>query len=88
MAESPNLKVKVVELLGVWPGEAKVGSPPVEQPVVIVTVRPENTLIRTGYEEFEYPDAQDPGGSRSPAGEAAVGETRQRGPGGRCRRVY
>lgn len=43
MSESLNLKVKVVELLAVWPGEANVGSPPVEQPVIILTVRPEPT---------------------------------------------
>ena len=40
MAGNDNLIVQMVELLGVWPAEAKVGSPPVKEPVVVITVRP------------------------------------------------
>ena len=43
MAEQRKLMVQMVDLLGVWPGEAKVGSPPVEEPVMVITVRPEPT---------------------------------------------
>lgn len=58
MAESPNLKVKVIELLAVWPGEAKVGSPPVEQPVVVVTVRPDPSTFQPYNLAFTAAQAQ------------------------------
>ena len=41
MAEQRKLMVQMVDLLGVWPGEAKVGSSSHEEPVVVVTIRPE-----------------------------------------------
>lgn len=41
MASDGKIMVHMVELLGIWPGEAKIGSSTQEEPVVIVTVRPE-----------------------------------------------
>lgn len=41
MASDGRIMVHMVELLGVWPGEARIGASSQEEPVVIVTVRPE-----------------------------------------------
>ncbi len=46
MADPRNLMVQMVEYLAAWPGEAKVGSPPVEEPVVVLTFRPDERSFR------------------------------------------
>ncbi len=58
MSQSPNLKVRMVELLAVWPGEANVGPSTPKEPVVIVTVRPDPTSFHPYNLAFTAEQAQ------------------------------
>ncbi len=59
MAENGSLNLQFVEYLAAWPAEAKIGSSAENQPVVVITVRPEpETTFRSHNAGFTWAQAR------------------------------